>query len=77
MGSVDYRFTIKEMPADERPREKLIKYGAERLTDAELLALIIRVGNDRRTAVELSQDLINKFGGLKALNYLSINELKS
>ncbi|MFY9394760.1 MAG: DNA repair protein RadC, partial [Halanaerobiales bacterium] len=76
MGSVDYRFTIKEMPADERPREKLIKYGAERLTDAELLALIIRVGNDRRTAVELSQDLINKFGGLKALNYLSINELK-
>lgn len=76
MGSVEYRFTIKEMPADERPREKLIKYGAESLTDAELLALIIRIGNDRRTAVELSQDIINKFGGLKALNYLSIDELK-
>ncbi|NLJ84486.1 MAG: DNA repair protein RadC [Halanaerobiaceae bacterium] len=75
MGSVEYRFTIKEMPVDERPREKLIKYGAESLTDAELLALIIRIGNNKRTAVELSQDIINKFGGLKALNYLSINEL--
>src|SRR5690606_12673713 len=76
MGSVEYRFTIKEMPVDERPREKLIKYGAESLTDAELLALIIRIGNDKRTAIELAQDIINKFGGLKALYYLSINELK-
>ncbi|MFP4017085.1 MAG: RadC family protein [Halanaerobiales bacterium] len=76
MGAVEYRFTIKEMPADERPREKLIKYGAESLSDAELLALIIRVGSKKRTAVELSQDIYNKFGGLKALNYLTVKELK-
>ncbi len=76
MGAVEYRLTIKEMPEDERPREKLIKYGAENLSNAELLALIIRVGNKNRTAVELSQDIYNKFGGLKALNYLTVKQLK-
>lgn len=75
MGALEYRFTIKELPAEERPREKLVKNGAESLSDAELLALIIRVGNKKRTAVELSQDILNYFGGLKSLNYLSINEL--
>ncbi|MEJ6950450.1 RadC family protein [Natronospora cellulosivora (SeqCode)] len=74
MGAVEYRFTIKEMPENERPREKLVQYGAENLSDAELLALIIRVGNKKRTAVELSQDILNKFGGLKALNYLSFKD---
>ena len=76
MGAIEYRLTIKEMPEDERPREKLIKYGAENLSNAELLALIIRVGNTNRTAVELSQDIYNKFGGLKALNYLTVKQLK-
>lgn len=76
MGAVEYRFTIKEMPEDERPREKLIKYGAESLSDAELLALIIRIGNKKRTAVELSQDIYNQFGGLKSLNYLTIKQMK-
>ncbi|MFW6264863.1 MAG: RadC family protein [Bacillota bacterium] len=74
MGAIEYRFTIKEMPAEERPREKLVKYGAEALSDAELLALIIRVGNRNRTAVELSQDILNQYGGLKALNYLSFRD---
>ncbi|NLM98193.1 MAG: DNA repair protein RadC [Halanaerobiaceae bacterium] len=76
MGALEYRFTIKEMPADERPREKLIKFGAESLTDAELLAIIIRAGNKKRTAVELSQDIINHYGGIKALNYLDVEEMK-
>lgn len=75
MGAVEYRFTIKEMPADERPREKLVKYGADSLSDAELLALIIRIGNRNRTAVELSQDILSQFGGLKSLNYLGVGDL--
>lgn len=75
MGALEYRFTIKEMPLEERPREKLIKYGAERLSDAELIALIIRIGNRERTAVELSQDILNNYGGLKSLNTLSIAEM--
>ena len=75
MGAVEYRFTIKEMPEEERPREKMIKYGSESLSDAELLALIIRIGNRNRTAVELSQDILNQYGGLKSLNKLGINDL--
>lgn len=75
MGALEYRFTIKELPEEERPREKLLKYGAESLSDAELLAIIIRIGNKERTAVELSQDILHYFGGLRALNYLSIREL--
>ncbi len=75
MNGVEYRFTIKELPAEERPREKLLKYGATRLSDAELLALIIRIGNRKRTAVELSQDILNYFGGLKSFNDLSTKEL--
>ncbi|MFW6035515.1 MAG: RadC family protein [Halothermotrichaceae bacterium] len=75
MGALEYRFTIKELPEEDRPREKLKKYGAESLSNAELLAIIIRIGNKERTAVELAQDILNHFGGLKSLNYLSINEL--
>lgn len=77
MGSLEYRFTIKELPEEERPREKLIKYGAESLTNAELLALIIRIGNRERTAVELAQDILNHYGGIKGLNYSGISELIS
>lgn len=72
---VEYRCTIKELPEEERPREKLLKYGVESLSNAELLALIISTGNRSRTAVELSQDILNYFGGLRALNNLSIEEI--
>ncbi len=74
--NIDYNYTVKELPPDERPREKLIKYGAEKLSNPELLALIIRTGNRDRTAIELSQDILNKFGGLKALIDLRVEEIK-
>jgi len=77
MGALEYRFTIKELPAEERPREKLIKYGSENLTNAELLALIIRIGNRERTAVELAQDILTQCGGLKGLNYSDISGFTS
>ncbi|ACL70174.1 RadC family protein [Halothermothrix orenii] len=72
---MEYRYTIKELPEEERPREKLIKHGARALSNAELLALIIRTGNKKRTAVELSQDILNFFGGLEALNDISVEEI--
>ncbi len=77
MGVLEYRFTIKELPEEERPREKLVKYGADSLTNAELLALIIRIGNRERTAVELAQDILSYYGGIKGLNYSGISELVS
>ena len=75
MKNIEYRCTIKELPEDERPREKLQKYGAQQLSNAELIALIIRSGFANRTAVELSQDILNYFQGLKGLVNLSVEEL--
>ncbi|MFW6007357.1 MAG: RadC family protein [Halanaerobiales bacterium] len=73
---IDYQFTLKQLPEEDRPREKLIKYGAKNLSNAELLALIIRTGNRKRTAIELSQDILSYFGGLNSLTSLSVEEIK-
>lgn len=76
MAGLKTNFTIKELPESERPREKLLKKGSAYLSDAELLALITRIGSKQRTAVEMAQDLLNYFGGLKGLLDLSCEELK-
>lgn len=73
---IKYQFTIKELPEEERPREKLLKLGAQNLSNAELLALIIRTGNKKRTAVELAQDILNNFGGLSSLMTLGVEEIQ-
>jgi len=62
------RLTIKDLPEDERPRERLFKYGAQSLKTSELLAIIIRVGNSKETAVQVSERLLQKYdGNLKRL----------
>jgi DNA repair protein RadC len=70
-------FTIKELPEEDRPREKLLKKGSKYLSNSELLALIIRTGGKKKTAVKLAQDLLNNFGGLKSIVDLSCEELKA
>lgn len=64
------RLTIKDFPEGEKPRERLLKYGAESLTDAELIAIIIRTGNRNETAVDLSQRLLKGGNGLQGLRFL-------
>ncbi|HLD26658.1 MAG TPA: DNA repair protein RadC [Patescibacteria group bacterium] len=54
--------TIKDLPNIERPREKLTRYGPEKLSHAELLALILRSGQKKLNAVELSKRILNTFG---------------
>lgn len=58
---------IRDWPADERPREKLLERGAESLTDAELLAIFLRTGVTGKSAVDLSRELLDRFGGLSKL----------
>ncbi len=58
---------IKNWPASERPREKLIEQGAEALSDAELLAIFLRVGVTGKSAVDLARDLLNEFGSLNGI----------
>ncbi|GHA21466.1 UPF0758 protein [Arenicella chitinivorans] len=66
---------IKEWPEAERPREKLLQGGAERLSDAELLAIFLRTGLPGRSAVDLARDALLRAGGLRALLNLSLSEL--
>jgi len=58
---------IKDWPADERPREKLLQSGAATLSDAELLAIFLRTGVTGISAVDLARKLLADFGGLRAL----------
>lgn len=59
--------SIKSWPADDRPREKLLAKGAIALSDAELLAIFLRVGVQGTSAVELARCLLNEFGSLHGL----------
>src|SRR5690606_20913993 len=60
-------FSIKNWPEQERPRERLIQYGAESLSDAELLAIFLRSGSQQHSAVDLARLLIQQFGHLTVL----------
>ncbi len=70
-----YSPTIKELPADERPRERLFAYGAEALSTAELIAILIRVGTHERSAVSLGEHLLAHFGNIKGVAVASAEEL--
>ncbi|MDE3739276.1 RadC family protein [Metapseudomonas resinovorans] len=59
--------SIRNWPAAERPREKLLELGAASLSDAELLAIFLRTGVAGRSAVDLARHLLNDFGSLRAL----------
>jgi DNA repair protein RadC len=68
--------TIRDWPADDRPREKLISKGAEALSDAELVAILIRTGMRGRTAVDLARDALSRCGSMTALLYAELDTLK-
>ncbi|MFT4609155.1 MAG: DNA repair protein RadC [Cellvibrionaceae bacterium] len=58
---------ITDWPVAERPREKLLTFGPQALSDAELLAIFLRTGCAGKSAVDLARDLLNKFNGLRPL----------
>ncbi len=58
---------ITDWPADERPREKLLAKGVDALSDAELLAIFLRVGVTGKSAVDLARDLLSEFGSLTGI----------
>jgi len=68
---------IAEMPACERPRERLLEFGAGALSNAELLAILLRTGNSEVSAVGLARILLDKFGGdLSQLVDATVSELQ-
>jgi DNA repair protein RadC len=69
--------SITDWPSDERPREKLLAHGAAALSDAELLAIFLRVGLPGKSAVDLARELLIHFGSLEALFHASLTELSA
>lgn len=69
------RMTVKELPSDDRPREKLLHKGAESLSDAELIAILLRTGRKGKSVLEISQELINDEKNLALLATRSVKSL--
>ena len=70
-----YHLTIHDYPRGERPRERLQYYGAAALSNAELLAILLRVGTPGENVVALSTRLLKEFDGLGGLSKASFSEL--
>lgn len=66
---------IKDIPEDERPREKLFRNGAAALSDAEILALFFATGRAGTSAIELGREMINRFGSLRNMSRATTAEL--
>lgn len=66
---------LKELISEDKPREKLLKKGADYLTDSELLAIILRTGNKSESVTELSNRILKRIGGVKNLKNMTINTL--
>ena len=79
-GTIDLadekRTHLKNWPEDERPRERLLKQGADKLSDAQLLGIILRTGEGGRTAVDLGRELLERFRGLAGIAGTGIHELR-
>lgn len=61
------QLTIKNLPLEERPRERLLHYGPENLSAAELIAIIVRTGSAKQTAISLAEELLSHFKDLRGI----------
>jgi DNA repair protein RadC len=70
------RYTIKQLPPELRPRERLLAEGPEALSGAELLGILLGIGSKEQTAVELAQQVISESGGLFGLHGVGVHGLQ-
>ncbi len=73
---MNYKLKIKDLPKNERPREKMLRYGAEYLSNSELLALILRTGTKEDSVLNLCDRLLSHCGGINGISRPCINDLK-
>lgn len=71
-----YPSSIRNWPEDDRPREKLLKHGEHVLSNAELLAILIRTGTTGKSAIDLGRELLNKYKSLRAMSGVDVSEFK-
>lgn len=69
-------YTVKELPLDDRPREKLLMRGAQNLSDAELIAILLRTGKKGTSVLEISRELIKSEGNLAVLATRTVESLQ-
>jgi len=67
---------MKDQPVSERPRERLVEHGADALSHAELIAILLRTGLKGANAVEIGKQLIQKYDSLRALALASVDDLR-
>ena len=72
----DKKFTVKELPFDDRPREKLLLRGAQSLSDAELVAILLRTGKKGKSVIEIARELISSEGNLAMLATKTVDSLQ-
>lgn len=68
---------LKDQPASERPRERLVAQGADALSNAELIAILLRTGLKGANAVDIGRQLVQKYGSLQALAQASVLDLQT
>ncbi len=68
---------LKDQPASERPRERLVEKGPDALSHAELIAILLRTGLKGANAVEIARQMLQKFGTLEALARASVDDLRT
>jgi DNA repair protein RadC len=71
----ELKYTIKHLPFDERPRERLLRHGAEAIATAELIAIILANGTKGKTVLQLAQEILGRFESLEAVSHASVEEL--
>lgn len=70
-------FTVQDLPLEERPRERLVKYGAEHISAQELIAIVLGRGTAGRSVLAISQDLLKVFGSLEGVVSASLAQLQA
>jgi len=75
MSDPENSFTIHDLPAEERPRERLKKFGPQALSGPELLALIIGRGIAGKSALIIAQELLKRFKNIKGISEATVEEL--
>lgn len=75
MAEIKYNVTISDLPESERPREKMYKMGPKALSNAELLAIILRTGIKNQSALNLAYKILSKHNGLRFLVNTTVEEL--
>jgi DNA repair protein RadC len=66
---------IKDLPDEEKPRERLLKYGVENIANEDLISIILKVGTKERSVRELSKEIVSKINNIYELKNITINKL--